>query len=85
MKTFDFEVETLEDGKLVRRKYADVDQLNEDFDFTGWSEEGRLRPELVDMPILSGALGPMFGGFSNNGSHYTVRYESQAAYNVLSN
>lgn len=81
----DFEVVLLnEEGRLERSQFGTLEELQEVYEVVGFAEGGRLRPELHGKPILSGLVGPMSGGFSNNGMHFTVRYESQSAYNLLS-
>jgi hypothetical protein len=44
-----------------------------------------LREELQGQPIISGLLGPMYDGCHTDGERWPViRYEDQAAYNILS-
>lgn len=53
------------------------------FDFDGFSENPRLRPELQGQPKFKGVLGPMWGGEDDEGQPI-VRYEDQSAYDRLS-
>lgn len=50
------------------------------YPFSQWQQNyGLLRSELVGQPMFSNLIGPMYGGED------CIRYENQAAYNVLSN
>jgi hypothetical protein len=53
------------------------------FEFAGFSDNKRLRPELQGQPKFCGLNGPMWNGINERGEPI-VRYETVQAYAVLS-
>jgi hypothetical protein len=62
---------------LEDRHELDVYLHDNDIHVSGIHRNIRTRLELQEQPILQGFCGPMYDGD-------TIRYEDQAAYNVLS-
>jgi len=72
-----------EEGSFfVASKEFTFDELKANFTIDGVNENLRNRPELIGQPKIAHFLGPMYGGEKNGQT--VIRYESQTAYNLLS-
>lgn len=65
-------------------EHLSIDEVKGKYSITGHTKNPSLRKELQDQPRIEGFLGPMFGGFKEDGQVVVVRYETQKAYDLLS-
>lgn len=63
-------------------KYFEKEEFLNHFSQTGVSTNPALRIELQGEPVVSGFLGPMYGGVKEGKT--VIRYETQKMYNMLS-
>ncbi|KIX16130.1 MULTISPECIES: hypothetical protein [Paracoccus] len=81
-----FEIVTMTDDHGMSRVHTDdLTAWAEDMgtEITGTETRTRLRPELQGQPILSGFVGPCWGGRSDAGEPI-IRYEDSGTYAALS-
>ena len=79
---FIYKVVTVVDGRLKAKLFDSVEDLTERYEKTGVVDSPRVREELQGQPRLDGLYGAMYDGMHEG--KVCIRYESQEAYNLLS-